>query len=264
MRANNSAKPRLAWRLNETGDWNEVDFSEATDRVNIAGDGKIDMRFLAWIKAGKARLEAGGATVEFRMHSGVQNHGGLDCFVFSQGGFAPSGKLKPGAKLGLADAGSWAFEPGRDPLSAAARIDLSKLNEDRAGMNGFVTQDGKGDFVDGHGESLRFWAVAVPWRASLGLPNPDGKNLTGMLFWDERLQAAYKGWWRKLLMEKNPHTGVPLAGDPAVAILQLQNEDSLLFFTLQSVKGEARRDLRRKFHGFLKRKHGSVQKAVAS
>jgi hypothetical protein len=64
-----------------------------------------------------------------------------------------------------------------------------------------------------------------------------------------------------LLTRKNPHTGIPLARDPAVAILQLQNEDSLLFYTLQRVQGEARRDLRRKFHAFLLEKHGSLARA---
>lgn len=338
VRANATGKARLSWRLNGEGSWREVDFSDKLDTANIASDGKIDMRFVSWVKAGKVNLEAGEATIEFRMSSGVQNHGGLDCFVFSRDPFSPNGKLKPGAKLGLADAGSWAFEPGADPFSKASRIDLSQLNEEIAGMHGFIGHDKHGDFVDGRGQPIRFWAanttfhqrtsdpdalayhakwlarrgvnmvrshshlpsrnnnagvndvdekeidqirrlvaamrtegiyttispywaVATKWRRSLGLPNPEGSNLTGLLFWDEKLQSGYQNWWRELLTEENPYTGIPLAKDPAVAILQLQNEDSLLFFTLQSVKGEARRDLRKKFHDFLVRKHGSINTA---
>lgn len=338
VRANPVGQARLSWRLNGSGAWQPIDFSDALDVANLAVDGKPDLRFVAWAKVGAVNLTAGNATIEFRMHSQNSNHGGLDCFVFSRAPFAPNGKLKPGAKLGLADAGSWAFEPGPDPLSKASRIDLSQMNEDRAGRHGFVGHDESGDFVDGKGQPLRFWAVNIAfhekttdmealryharwlarrgvnmvrshshllsknanarlddvntqeidriqrlvaamrdegiyttispywavvtkWRPSLGLSNPEVSNLTGMLFWDEKLQEGYKAWWRKLLTADNPHTGMPLAKDPAVAILQLQNEDSMLFFTLQAVKGEARRDLRRKFHEFLIRKHGSINAA---
>lgn len=340
VRANPTARAKLSWRLGG-GDWNEVSFTGSQGRANIAADGKIDMRYVAWVKVGKVELAAGDATVEFRMNSGTSNHGGLDCFVFSRTSFAPNGKLKPGAKLGLADAGSWAFEPGADPLAKTSRIDLSVMNEETAGMHGFVGHDPAGDFVDGRGQPIRFWAVntsfhqrtvdlealryhakwlarrgvnmvrshshlpsrsnnaqiddvnareidqirrlvaamrdegiyttispywavATKWRRSFGLANPEGSNLTGMLFWDEKLQEGYKAWWRKLLTEKNPHTGIALAKDPAVAILQLQNEDSLLFYTLQAVKGEARRDLRKKFHAFLIKKHGSITAAKSA
>ena len=341
LRANPTAKAQMSWKLNGEGDWAAVDFSGSIETVNIASDGKIDMRFVGWVKVGKVTLPAGKSTLAIRMHSGVQNHGGLDCLVFSRGTFQPSGKLKPGEKLGLADEGSWAFEPGPDPISPDVRIDLSKLNEASAGMHGFVRHDAQGDFLDGKGDPIRFWAVntsyhqrtddlgllrhharwlarrgvnmirshshllskaddakiadvdgdeveriwrlvaamkeegiyttispywavAVKWRPSLGIANPGHDNLTGMLFWDEALQEGYKAWWRALLTEPNPHTGIPLAKDPAVALLQLQNEDSLLFFTLQAVKGDARRDLRRKFHAYLTGKHGSVKSAIAS
>ena len=341
VRANPTGKVKLSWRLGGEGDWREIDFAGKVDRANIAADGKNDMRHVAWVKVGRVKLATGEGIVEFRLHSGISNHGGLDCFVFSPTPFAPNGKLKPGTKLGLADAGSWAFEPGADPVSKSSRIDLSVMNEETAGMAGFVGHDQRGDFVDGRGNPLRFWAVntsfhqrtgdmdalryhakwlarrgvnmvrshshllsrrknagidevedkeidqirrlvavmrdegiyttispywatATKWRRSLGLANPEGDSLVGMLFWDEKLQAGYRAWWRKLLMEKNPHTGVPLAEDSAVAILQLQNEDSLLFYTLQSVKGEARRDLRRRFHDFLVKKHGSVAAAASA
>lgn len=338
VRANPTGRAKLSWRLNGRNDWTAVDFSDTLDTANIASDGGIDLRYVAWVKVGTLTLPAGRSILEFRLHSANQNHGGLDCFVLSRQPFTPSGKLKPGQKLGLADPGTWAFEPGPDPLSPDALLDLSKLNEDTAGMHGFVAADTRGDFVDGRGKPLRFWAVntglhykttdpdtlrdhakwlarrgvnmvrshshllskkddagitdvnpdeldrirrlvaamreegiyttispywavACKYRPSLGLPDPDHGNLTGMLFWDETFQAAYKGWWKELLTGDNPHTGIPLARDPAVGLLQLQNEDSLLFYTLQAVKGEARRDLRKRFHAFLLDKHGSLDRA---
>ena len=48
-----------------------------------------------------------------------------------------------------------------------------------------------------------------------------------------------------MLTEKNPYTGIALAQDPALAIIQIQNEDSLLFWSSQGIKGAARKELQR-------------------
>ena len=93
--------------------------------------------------------------------------------------------------------------------------------------------------------------------------NP-GDNLPGVLFWNEKLQAAYKSWMKKLLTETNPYTGIPLAKDPALAVIQLQNEDSLLFWTIDKVKGKLRQNFGKKFGQFLVTKYGSLDKAQAS
>ena len=65
----------------------------------------------------------------------------------------------------------------------------------------------------------------------------------GLLFFEPALQRAYRAWLRELLLPPNPYTGVPLAREPALAILQLQNEDSLLFWTVDAIKGAARQRL---------------------
>jgi hypothetical protein len=52
-----------------------------------------------------------------------------------------------------------------------------------------------------------------------------------------------------------------LAQDPALAIIEIQNEDSLLFWTSQAIKGSAKRELRRQFGAFLVTKYGSLEKA---
>ena len=57
------------------------------------------------------------------------------------------------------------------------------------------------------------------------------------------LQRGYKAWLRRIYAAVNPYTGVPLAKDPAVAIIQIQNEDSLLFWTMQGIKGTAYKEL---------------------
>ncbi len=97
-----------------------------------------------------------------------------------------------------------------------------------------------------------------------GVGGPTDTPPFGVLFIDGTLQAAYKAWWKQLLAERNPHTGVPLAKDPAVAILQLQNEDSLLFWTVSSLKPASKRQLGKLFGEWAAKKYGSVQKALAA
>ena len=74
------------------------------------------------------------------------------------------------------------------------------------------------------------------------LPNwgiPDNANLSALVFFYPKVQKAYKNWVRKLYTTPNPYGGVPLKDDPAVAIIQIQNEDSMLFYTMQRVAGRA-------------------------
>ena len=63
--------------------------------------------------------------------------------------------------------------------------------------------------------------ISIHWRTD------------GVLFWNAARQEQYKAWWRELLTRPNPHepNQTPLKDDPAFAILQIQNEDSMLFWT---------------------------------
>ncbi len=333
----NTIAAALAIRVND-GVWQPVSFDKKEQHVNIASDGKPDLRFVAWVKAGKVPLRQGVNSLQVRFESKNNRHGGLDCFVLSLERFSPQGNRKPGEKTGLADTGTWAFEPDRDQFSDQALLDLSHLNEKPAGRHGPVARSADGaDFVDGAGKPLRFWAVnttvqyrddmaaideharwlakrgvnmvrhhghlapgkgmqltdvnqkdiEAAWRLvaamkkqgiyvtlspywavsvqpqpSWGLKDAGGDNLTGLLFFDADLQAAYKGWLRALLTQPNPHTGIPLAEDPAVAIVQIQNEDSLLFWTESSIGGEQRRELGRHFARWLVDKYGTLARAA--
>src|SRR5262249_46313186 len=87
--------------------------------------------------------------------------------------------------------------------------------------------------------------------------------MPGLLFWDEDLQAAYKGWLREFFTRKNPH-GPPLGQEPALAIFQIQNEDSLLFWTIEAVKGEERKRLMQKFGAWAVKKYGGMDKVQAA
>jgi hypothetical protein len=71
------------------------------------------MRYIAWMKAGPVELQAGDATITFKMHSGNNHHGGLDCFCLTTKPFSPNGARKPGEKLGLAAPGPGPSSPMR-------------------------------------------------------------------------------------------------------------------------------------------------------
>ncbi|MCM8528327.1 MAG: hypothetical protein NE327_17515, partial [Lentisphaeraceae bacterium] len=109
-----------------------------------------------------------------------------------------------------------------------------------------------------------YWGTHARAKSAWGIEGvKDGDNLPGVIFWNEKLQAAYKNWMKKLLTETNPYTGIPLAKDPSLAVLQLQNEDSLLFWTIDSVKGKLRENFGKKFGEFLVAKYGSFDAASA-
>jgi hypothetical protein len=110
-----------------------------------------------------------------------------------------------------------------------------------------------------------YWGVNMKLNPDWGVIAADGKQecLT-LLFFDENLQHAYKTWMRKLLAETNPYTGIPLARDPAVAIISIQNEDSLLFWTVNNLAGEQRRKMGKKYGDWLTGKYGSLAAASSA
>jgi hypothetical protein len=106
-----------------------------------------------------------------------------------------------------------------------------------------------------------YWAVPAKIGAGWNIPGGPDQSAFGLLFFDEKFQRAYTGWLRNLFAEKNPYTGIPLAQDASVAIIQIQNEDSLLFWTVNGLKGEQRRNLGAKFARWATTKYGSFDAA---
>lgn len=99
-----------------------------------------------------------------------------------------------------------------------------------------------------------YWSAPMKFHPDW-LPEGAAASGFGLLFFEPRLQEAYKHWLKQLLLEKNPYTGLPLGQDPAIALLQLQNEDSLLFWTVDQIKGPQRQALEERFDAFLRRKY---------
>ncbi len=161
----NPTLTKLSYRLND-GEWQAIDLAKsARDSANIAGDGKLDLRFISWAKVGNVELKRGANSIRFRMDSENSNHGGLDCFVLSTEPFVPRGILKPGEIArgpATAEADWFAFDPSADTFQKSSFIDLRFLNEKLAGDQGFIAAK-QGRFVHSQTDTaVRFWAVNGP------------------------------------------------------------------------------------------------------
>jgi hypothetical protein len=343
IRANPVGDPKLDYQLDGAG-WTPVDFRSPIDLVNIAKDEKPDLRFIAWINVGSVNLPAGRNTIAFRFHSANNNHGSLDCFLFTQSRFIPNGRLKPGQRLGTNEPGWWAFEPGPETFGKDALLDLRSLNETEAGQSGFVQAAGD-SFRLGNGQPVRFWAVntSAPsadltkdqmdfmaarfaklginmvrihgalfdragndptkidaarldnyfylinalkkqgiyvhlsnyfplWfnvKASDAIPGTEdiiGKIPFGLLIFEPRMQAIYKSWLRQILTTRSPYSGRTLAEETSVGVFEIQNEDSLFFWSFQPASlGKGPRELLEKqFGAWLAQKYGSAGQAFAA
>ncbi|NNM87292.1 MAG: hypothetical protein HKL95_02105 [Phycisphaerae bacterium] len=112
-----------------------------------------------------------------------------------------------------------------------------------------------------------YWAVAVHIQKSWHVPG-NSASAASLLFWDPTMQRGYQAWLRALLTRPNPYTGIPLGKDPAVAIISLQNEDSLLFWNMQAIvnvhSGETaqRLEIARLYAHWLITKYGSLHNAL--
>ncbi len=106
-----------------------------------------------------------------------------------------------------------------------------------------------------------YWAVSVKIQKSWGVTDPGTTCPEGLLFFEPTMQKGHRAWLKALYATKNPYTGLALGEDPAVAIIELQNEDSLLWWGFSSIKGDALVMLRHLFADFLEKKYGSLANA---
>jgi hypothetical protein len=106
-----------------------------------------------------------------------------------------------------------------------------------------------------------YWALTVKPPKSWGVDVPEGKDAHNLLYFDPQMRDIYKNWLRIMLTEKNPYTGIALKDDPALAILQLQNEDSLFFWTFDTMSDSQKRTLGKQYGAWLAKKYGSLDGA---
>ena len=296
------------WQL-DGGAWAAVTTGTAQQQQNIAGDGKLDHRFIAWVKVGKLALAKGKHEVAFRFEGGAQNSGGLDCFVLTTDAFVPQGTMKPGeGSAAAAGPGDWfplmADEDTFDPRSV---IDMSRLVPAPAGQFGFLKAKGDKLQFEKATAPVKLWGVGANvdpgkytqaqltqrakylrkfginaarehalfdeltthgkldpkkldqydwWFAELkkngvysawsvfyhftigsddGYPPelfdelPKGDTY-GLITASPKLWEIRNKWVVAMLQHKNPYTGLRYVDDPALATVEMQNEDSIFFW----------------------------------
>lgn len=84
------------------------------------------------------------------------------------------------------------------------------------------------------------------------------------MFFDPAFQAKYKKYVDHIMNTENPYTGLPMSKDPAVAVVAIQNENNLLFWTFNPDRlGDAARErMEKKFAQWAETRHGSIGKAL--
>jgi len=337
----NPVQAALSCRLNG-GPWTPIDLDKNQQSVNIAADGKPDLRFIAWVRVGKVKLRKGANVVAFRMDSKNNNHGFLDCFVLANEPFEPKGALKPGeiavaAKRAAEENRGWfAFAPKTETFAATSGFDLRGLNEKFAGEGGFIAAKGSQFVHSKTGQPVRFWAVNGPSHqlkdreslrqnarllAKYGVnmvrihggyfnengevdqakvkhtlevvdamkqegiyshlsiyfplwlkPKPNTPWLQGYdgnkhpfaaLYFNKDFQKQYQGWWRAVLLTPNA-AGKRLIDEPALAGVEIINEDSYFFWTFaaNNLPDPQLRMIETQFGDWLKKKYGSLDAAL--
>ena len=100
----------------------------------------------------------------------------------------------------------------------------------------------------------------TPW-----LQGYDGsKHPFAALYFNKDFQEKYRTWWKALLLTPSPTTGKPLIDEPAVAGLEIINEDSYLFWTFSAdnIPAPQMQMLESQFADWAKQKYGSLQSAL--
>ena len=338
----NPVGARLSVEINDIGK-REISLGTAVDPINIASDGKPDLRFIAWVDAGKVSLKKGKNTAKFFFESKNNFHGALDCFVFTNDGFTPRGTIRPEKaeadrkRRAEGNKGWTPWDPGKDTF-AESPIDLRFLNENFAGEHGHIVARGEKLVRSGDGEEVRFWAVNGPpgkldkqgladcarmlakhgvnlvrmhgsvfdgktgelnhakithIRDAVGALKKEGiyshlsiyfplwlkptngpgwregydgtKPSFATLYFEPEFQRLYRSWLDAILAVKT-EDGIRLGEDPAVAGIELINEDSFFFWTFdyKGVPAPQMAKLEKAFGDWAAEKYGSIEKALAT
>jgi predicted outer membrane repeat protein len=109
------------------------------------------------------------------------------------------------------------------------------------------------------------------WLQPKAVPGLEGfngdKKTFSVPFFNERFQEIQKGWWKAVLGPKNPHTGLSLGEDPALAVMEIQNEDGIFFWTFspyQNVPAPQMEILEKRFGAWLSAKYATLEAAFAA
>ena len=108
------------------------------------------------------------------------------------------------------------------------------------------------------------WFDIKPEYGIPGYDTIENKKPFALLFFHPRMQEIYRAWAKALLTTLNPYTKLALADDPAVAIVEIVNEDNYFFWTFkpyETIPAKCIPILEEKYFFWLVKKYGSFEKA---
>ncbi|MFW6303245.1 MAG: hypothetical protein ACOC2L_01370 [Candidatus Sumerlaeota bacterium] len=114
----------------------------------------------------------------------------------------------------------------------------------------------------------------VNWWCLAGARVQEGWDIEGLKAGDrpfslhlfyEPLRDVYKQIGKTLLETVNPYTGMRLGDDPALAYVELIDEDNYFFYTFkpENMSEPVRAELERQFGAWASERYGSIEKALA-
>ena len=139
-------------------------------------------------------------------------------------------------------------------------VDMAKINRSLE-----VVEAMKAEGIYTH-FSIYFPLWLTPKKELPWLRGYDGtKHPFAALFFNPEFQAQYRKWWTALLTTPNRATGKRLVDEPAVASLEMLNEDSFFFwtFSIDNLPDEQGRMLEKMFGDWLARRYGSIDAGLA-
>ncbi len=328
------------------GEFVEIKYTDKRGEFMVSS--RPDHRTLAWIKVGRVKLSPGSNTLTLKFHSKLSNHGGVDCMLFENTGFVPSGAKKPSEDSPNGPDDWFPVIYDDDPFSPRSVIDMSSLVESPAGKYGYLKRDGaalkfeKRDTEEkfwGCGANLNFgkqtrpqltqrikylrkhgvkmirqhpvfselgplsngrfdeerldefdwwvaelkkhgiystWSVFYPLLigpddgydpklfAELARQGNEGlRSTSGLVIVERELQDLQLRYLEALLTHRNPYTGLRYVDDPALAVLEVHNEDSIFWHSpLNDLRDPKKfplhsQRLRKRWFEWVKRKYGN-------
>ncbi|MGE3851572.1 MAG: hypothetical protein AB7K09_07520 [Planctomycetota bacterium] len=110
------------------------------------------------------------------------------------------------------------------------------------------------------------WLDVTPRVGIEGYETSQNKTPFALMYFNPRLQELWRGWAKAVLTTPNPYTKLALGEDPAVGIVEIINEDSMLFWTFKqgTVPPAQWSKLEQKFYEWAVKTHGDAGKALAA
>ncbi|AEE96984.1 fibronectin type III domain-containing protein [Mahella australiensis] len=146
-------------------------------------------------------------------------------------------------------------------------VDLSVIDKEKLDkLHYFVSAMKKEGIYTNISFYFPLWINVRPEYGLEGYETISNKHPFALLQFDPEFQKIYKNWARTIFKTVNPYTGVSLAEDPAVAIIEIQNEDSYFFWTFgrNNIPEIQINKLETRFATWLIKKYGSLDAALAA